>query len=472
MPVNSRHPDYTHASPQWTRCAAAYDGTDSIKAAKEEYLPRLSKQLDSDYDAYAKRALFYGATERTVQGLVGAAISRPFQVELPAVLEYLTQTATLTGDSLEGVVKKAVRETLVSGRLGILVERSAAQEGGKPYLSTYHAAQIINWSEVGGKLLFVVLEECYYDDMADPFAHREYKRWRVLSLAEGAYTQTLYKRQRAPDGVSELEIIVAEQPITPTFRGVSLDYIPFVFINADGAGCDVSKPPILSLVDVNLSHYRNSADLEHGRHFTGLPTPYVTGYKPSDGEEFRIGSAAAWIFPAPDVTVGYLEFSGAGLGTLERALESKENMMAVLGARLLETQKRAVEAADTLRIRGAGDSYTLGSISTAVAEGLSKALTYASRWEGGEAVVMQPNKQFVDSTLSAQDLTALLAAYTANAMSLDTFLWNLQKGERLRPDGTIDDEMSRIGDAKDSSADGLPALTPAEQAAAAANLEE
>src|SRR5690606_21487091 len=82
-------------------------------------------------------------------------------------------------------------------------------------------------------------------------------------------------------------------PIFPVRRSVRLDFIPFVFVNASGISAAVSKPPLVDLADVNLSHYRTSADLEHGRHLTALPTPWITGWDGSGGE-FRIGSSTAW----------------------------------------------------------------------------------------------------------------------------------------------------------------------------------
>jgi hypothetical protein len=52
-----------------------------------------------------------------------------------------------------------------------------------------------------------------------------------------------------------------------------LDRIPFVFLVSAGTGKVAPKPPMLDLVDTNLSHYRTSAEREEGAHWTACPTP-------------------------------------------------------------------------------------------------------------------------------------------------------------------------------------------------------
>jgi hypothetical protein len=66
------------------------------------------------------------------------------------------------------------------------------------------------------------------------------------------------------------------------------------------------------------------ADLEHGAHFTGLPTPIITGHNLGEDETFSIGSTTAWVLPNEYTDVKYLEFTGQGLGALESRLVSKD----------------------------------------------------------------------------------------------------------------------------------------------------
>src|SRR5215469_12635817 len=67
MAINATHPDYDAAAQGWARARDVLAGEDAIKAAKEEYLPKLDSQSDDDYAAYLMRASFFGATARTLE---------------------------------------------------------------------------------------------------------------------------------------------------------------------------------------------------------------------------------------------------------------------------------------------------------------------------------------------------------------------------------------------------------------------
>ncbi len=67
MAVDSRHPEYVAAAPQWSRARDVLSGEDAVKAEGERYLPRLDSQSDAEYAAYKMRAAFFGAMARTVE---------------------------------------------------------------------------------------------------------------------------------------------------------------------------------------------------------------------------------------------------------------------------------------------------------------------------------------------------------------------------------------------------------------------
>ena len=67
----------------------------------------------------------------------------------------------------------------------------------------------------------------------------------------------------------------------------------------------------------------------------------------------------------------------------------------------------------------------------------------AEREEIAGVPMVQLNRDFLDSRLSAQELTALVSAWQQGAMPLDDLLYNLQRGEMLRPDYTIE-EFSQL----------------------------
>jgi len=94
------------------------------------------------YNAYKDRALFFGASGRTVQGLLGALLRKDSIVELPESMEFIKESADLIGSPLSIVVKGITEEVISIGRYGVLVDMG---KSGEPYIATYPAESILNW---------------------------------------------------------------------------------------------------------------------------------------------------------------------------------------------------------------------------------------------------------------------------------------------------------------------------------------
>jgi Domain of unknown function (DUF4055) len=109
-------------------------------------------------------------------------------------------------------------------------------------------------------------------------------------------------------------------------------------------GCNIVT--MADIIAVNLDHYRLDADYKHVVHFTALPTAWVSGFDKS--ATLIIGSSTAWVTETPGAAAGFLEFTGQGLKTFERAMDRDEHLLAVLGSRLLEGQKKVGETAQAI----------------------------------------------------------------------------------------------------------------------------
>jgi Domain of unknown function (DUF4055) len=461
MGIEALHPQYAARLHQWQRCQDCFDGTDAVKARKD-YIPKLSGQTELEYNGYLTRALFYGAMARTVQGLVGALVRLAPALKASDTLKKLEDSLTIDGLPLNEVVKAVASQVLVTNRCGLLVDRGQ-NPNDRPYIALYNAMSITNWDDDGD---WIVLKESYYKaDPADKYTLKEETRYRELVLLEGVdsesgvYQQNIWEKVPDASGKPGTEYVITST-IAPTMRGQPLTEIPWTWVTDRGQIDTVEKPPLLDMVDVNLSHFRNSADLEHGMHFTALPTPWVSGAPPAaPGQaqpELRIGSATAWLLPDPQSRAGYLEFAGAGLGSIREAMAEKVQTMATLGAQLIAAQRNLIETAETARIHQSGEVSHLTSIAVSVENGIEAALQRMADWENDTATVeLRINRDFIDTRLQAGDLVALLQTWQAGGISLDSFLWNLKEGELLAPDTSIEDEKAKIDLQK-----GAPAAIP------------
>jgi hypothetical protein len=454
MPVDTTHTQYDAATDRWKRCRDAFDGTDAVKAAGDTYLPILSKQDNAEYDAYKGRALWFGATERTVQALLGFVFRRDPIIEFPDSLKEQLEDVTLTGVPFDAFAKTAVREVLKVGRYGVLVDMAKLEEGregdDRPYFVACDAERIINWrtERIKGDtvLSLVVLSESVEEiDADDPFVVECDVQYRVLRLMDNVYHVEIWQSQTEVVDGKKAASLVRKEDIIPQLKGKPLDFIPFCFFGPTTITPDIEKPPLLDLVDVNFSHYRTSADLEHGRHFCGLPTPYALGFNSQEGE-LHIGSATAWISDNHEAKVGMLEFTGQGLNSLKEALAEKKQQMAELGSRILEEPRKGIEAADSIRMRQGAEQSALQSIAASISNGLTSVLRWHAMWAGADTatVSVKLNQDFVDAEMNPQEFTALMAALQAGLLSFETFYWNLQKSEIARPGIDVETELAAI----------------------------
>ena len=427
MGIESKHPLYIETENKWTRVRDSFLGSDKVKEKGEVYLPKLSSQDKKSYESYVMRAMYVNAIKNTVQGLVGAVMRIEPVINAPDRILELAQDITGTGVSLKDFISNMLSEQLLMGRQGILIDRTED----RAYLSGYTTEQMTNWMDD-----VIVLKETYVAHALNDTYDMTYEvQYRELMIDEdGKYVVRIWRDSQGWSLWNE---------IYPTKVGQALNEIPFVALSGNELNLNPTQPPLMSLVDTNLSMYRTSADLEHGRHFTALPTPYVTGI---DGDsELKIGSGSAWILPDSSSRAGYLEFTGQGLQALEKAVEEKRSIMASLGASLLQTEKTGVESAEAVRLRQNSESSVLVGAVLSVQEGIAKALSLMAEWEGVSGdIEVELNTDFSDTKISAQDLTALMGAWQSGGISHETFLHNMKKGEVIANDISVEDERDRI----------------------------
>jgi hypothetical protein len=460
MAVGGNHPDYDATLTQWSRARDVLTGEDAVKAAGEKYLPRLDSQSEEEYSAYKARASFFGATARTLEEYLDLVFRRAPAFALGATagepgkeLKAFLGDCDLWGLDLVRYARLIVREVLSVGRAGSLVLWRHGLK--RPFLSCWRTEDIINWTmeRVGQsvKLVEVVLWDS--------------GRLRVLRMDRkdgnngtdatntpgvGACVMEVWERDDdppSPEGsgaAGKGEWTVKESAVLVR-DGVPLSFIPFVFHGPRNSRPEPDRLPLADIIAANLDHYRLDADFKHGLHFAALPTAWVSGF--DKATPLRIGSSAAWVSDIPGATAGFLEFSGAGLGHVDRAMEKVERRMALLGARMLDVAAPEGEAA-AAPIGAAGHLCGLGSIVASLNQSLTRALQLANWWiEGGEVaapVSFTMNTDLAARGMSGEEITAVVAAWRAGAISRETLLERLKRGEVLPEGRTVAQERALI----------------------------
>lgn len=430
MPIHKDfHPDYVKNLPIWTKCRDAFEGQEAVHDKGELYLPKLSGQKASDYKAYKMRALFYAITGKSISSMVGMATYKDPILKYPKELEpYFKENS---GIQFYELYTTALKEVMLQGRLGVYVDR--VKSNARPVTVTYIAENILNWDvdDEGNLIEVVLLEHIAARDVNDRFKKVITCQYRHLYLDnDGFVACDIYDNKGK----------IVGNTMQPTNRGVRMNTIPFYILGPSGINCEVEKSPALDIVNINLSHYRSSADLEHGRHFTGLPTPVVIG---SDSNTaLHIGSSTAWGLPAGG-DAKYLEFTGQGLQSLQDALKEKETQLASLSARLLDNSRRGSEAAEAVKLRYMSETATLSSMSRGIESLLNTVYTTICRMENLDeselSIVL--DKSFVSNKLTSGEMKELSQMFIDGTISEESYIYNLRTGERLDPNRTDDEEL-------------------------------
>lgn len=476
MPVDSRHEEYDRMRRTWDKCRDVVEGQEAIHCGREKYLPRLDGESDKDYVARVMRSTFFNATRRTVAALRGLMFRKPPTITVPESLNPLLEDVTMSGSNLTCFVKELVTERLTVGRVGVIVDYPKVSTEGmtaaeasrfnlRPMMALYEVEDIINWSYswVNNKnmLSMVVLAECA-DIPVDEFSEKDEERWRVLDLAptNSGYVYRVRIFRKNDKDPSKFDLV--EPEYFPKMNGKYLDFIPFYFVGDEYDPDDIKCPPLLDLVNINLSHYRSTSDRKHGAHKTALPQPYICGWFREDGEkELTIGNSA-WSFPSPDTKVGMLEYTGQGLTTLKEEIEREEQQMAVLGARMLEQQKRAAEAAETAAIHRTGENATLADEAISISQSMVAILKVFAEWAGVDPtnITFELNRDFLPLEMDPTMLEKLVASWQQGALSKEELFYNLKQGEIIRDSTTYEQYEADIANSAPMFSSGINQLKP------------
>ena len=132
-----------------------------------------------------------------------------------------------------------------------------------------------------------------------------------------------------------------------------------------------------------------------------------------------------------------------GRGELDSDDGHDERLMAILGARLLETQKCVGEAAEAIELKQSGENRILGALAACGGMSLTQVLRWAYWWDSTEAmpddvsnedIVIELNTDYSTRGLSANEIVAVVQAWQNGPLCRDSMLDIFRRGEVL-PEG-------------------------------------
>lgn len=469
--IDAQAQEYIDNLPLWEKVRDCVAGSANVKKRTETYLPQPSPSDKNPvrYSAYLLRANFFNATARTLEGLIGAVWRKPGELKLPSKLKYMEKDADGSGCSIEQCAKQTLSDVIQIGRAGLLVDFPLV-DGEIPVtvldeeslnlrasIIQYKAENIINWREIrsGAEtiLQFVVLKESQQQQKSDSiFETESVTVYRVLALDEqGNYYQEEYIASIAGESGKSAGLKQKTERSYPKFAdGSSIKRIPFIFIGSKDLKPTVDKSPLLDIAEINLSHYRNSADFEEMTFMIGQPTLVITGLTPNwidqqwKNQPVKVGARSSIELPQGANAV-FAQISESQIGKV--AMDQKEQQMIAIGARLIWANPAGVEAAETIALRHSGEAGILANITDNVEEGYRSALMISALFMGAnpEEVVFELNKDFFAKQMTPDEARAWSEMWQKGVFSLSDLRLLLRKGELIseeKTDEQIDEEIN------------------------------
>lgn len=435
------HEEYNVFRPIWSKCRICFFGEEAVKSQGPNLLPILPGQTEQHYKSYLSNARYYNTFAKTVKGYTGLVMRNKVQIDAPDhVIKqmkgiHLRSNINQLDASIQSYVKDTLIQLLIIGRCGTLVDWNT--ETNRPYWISYNAEDILDWEFSFGNLEYVVIREKISRRSDHYFNYKSRYRYRVLELRDGVYVSSVYHKYVEPN--DERNELISES--IPTRHGSPLDFIPFVIHQTD-TDIQVDKPPFLDLVDMSLSHYTLKADHRHALHYVAMPTPYVTGINPEDkNAPSTIGPHKLWLIANDLAKVGMLEYTGQGVKSILEELESLEDQMSVIGARMLNPDQGVEKTATSAKIKSIGETADLSTIVMMMNKQFNDIFKYTVNWvselsfEEEEDVSLYISSDFIPMGIDSQMIMSMVLAWQKGAYDYETLVRNFQRGEII--DGTL-----------------------------------
>jgi len=480
MPVSDRHPLYDEAAPQREIVRDCVKGSQAVKGARNsesegsngfynyagtKYLPAPNADDQSSenqlrYQAYKVRASFVNFTGHTKDGFMGMIGRIAPEIELPANLDYLIDNGDGAGLPLRQLAQNNISELLEVGMNGLLSEFPMSEGGTaaqtadlQATIKQYPAESIISFRQevINGKkkLTSVVLAEDVEKSNGDESTYECVTYHRELLLDDGVYKQNIY------DEDDNLLFFENEGELSPDLIPRKFDKslwteIPFEFSGAINNDPIPDKAPLYDLAEINISHYRNSADFEESAFMVGQPTVAIIGltnswWKDVLNKTLRLGSRGGIPLPVG----GDVKLVQASPNQMpERGMELKEAQMIKTGAKVI-TDSSGVETAEAAKIRFAGQNSKLALVVSNTESSLKKAIGWCGEFMGvvNEDILIDINKKFYEATVNPQLLIANMQLLDRGVIAMSDIRNQMRRAGQIEPDRADEDIDNEQGQA-------------------------
>lgn len=433
--VKTTCPEYQRHVNNWKRVR------DAVAGELRNYLRNVGanendkKYGDARQAEYEDGAICYNFTKRTLAGMVGAVMRKQPEQIIPSKLKYLLDNCDGSGVGLLQHAQDTLMEIDSVGRGGLLVDAPntgaatmAEQNSGllNPVIAYYSAENIINWrlERTGSvnRLALVVLREPFqYYVQGNEFQPQTGEQYRVLDVVDGKYRQRLWRFGDADTFETTFE------EVFPKLGSLPAGEIPFTFIGASNNDATVDDAPLLPLANLNIGHYRNSADNEENLFVVSQAMLIIAPGQSISPEQWQELNPEGVKFGARrGINVGSggdaKLIQAAATNALTEAMKQKEEQAIMIGAQLITPTTQIT--AESARLQRGADTSVMSTIANNVSEAYTRALKWCAAMlsiSPGTEIEFKLNTEFFLQMMTAQDRAAWMADINAGYLPVTAY---------------------------------------------------
>ena len=442
--VNQADPLYYAMAAHWGKVRACLDGTEYLRLHCDEYLPQQPLELDESYQGRVSRSVFSPYFSKILRVATGLILRKPLFLEGgdESFWEAWREDVCRDGATdLDQFANDLLSSALSMGHSSVLVDypdtsnvKTLADEAAadlKPYLVEVPCTQLIGWRQdprrFAGKMTQLRMREVA--KVAKGRFGVEYKnRVRVLEAGSGEKCAFELWEENSDGG----DYVLIESGT------MSISQIPLATVYGQKLGVLHSRPPLLPIAALNISHYQKSSDLTQSLHIAAQPLLIGKGVDDlpnGNTSDTAIGlSVNNMMLIPPDGSVEYVQPQTGAFDAQRADMDRLVDEMKNLGIAILSEQNTTNASGVSKAMDRIDSNSILAVVSKSLQQCLQDAVNLAAEYAGVEACEVVLPRDFNVDPLDGSEIAAINQIYQSGLIDQATALELLQHGEILSED--------------------------------------
>ena len=435
---------YLEMSESWQPIKVCVGGTQALRENAGELLPIEPKEDTAAWKRRVSHATLSPFLTRIADQAAGLICRKPITLqpreEGGEVDEYWTafiEDVDGYGTSLDAYSRSLVLDSLLFGHCATLVDFPSTeaapnlaverQLGLRPYFLQVLPSSILGWRKDRDTPLAQINQvriNEYVTENLGAFGDSVVRQIRVLE--QGKWSTW----RQGEDGW-----VVHQEGTT------SLPMIPLAVTYSNKLGELISKPPLLPIANLNLAHAQRNCDLFHSLHIAALPILILKGFDDTGNEIALSANSAIMMSEGGDAK--YVEPASSAFQAQQNYITELENQMRSLGISTLFAQTFVGQTSEAKAMDRSDSDSMLSVVAQDLENCLQNAIDMAGAYVGMDTPLVSISRDFDLQKLDGPQVAQYLSMWSQGAISHQTLLEMLQRGEVL-PDISIEEEIELI----------------------------